>query len=220
MPDIVEFNTSQNEMNDQNTQIVAMTNTLLVDMRSTEIPTAMSLSIPIAKLSTLGAGVSSLIPVFNTVTQTLSMDTHGLYQLANESIGDTLKVAKDGNFLGAFKTADGASKFAKLKAVDSVGAQSKSVMYANPATMMMAVALFSIENQLDHIAEMEKQIISFLQIEKEAEMEADVITLSEIINKYKDRTEELLIFHRFSIVVWGIWLIPYILGMIMGSGAV
>ena len=92
--------------------------------------------------------------------------------------------------------------------------------YANPATMMMAVALFSIENQLDHIAEMEKQIISFLQIEKEAEMEADVITLSEIINKYKDRTEELLIFHRFSIVVWGIWLIPYILGMIMGSGAV
>ena len=41
-----------------------------------------------------------------------------------------------------------------------------------------------------------------------------------IIVLKKDRTEELLIFHRFSIVVWGIWLIPYILGMIMGSGAV
>lgn len=25
-------------------------------------------------------------------------------------------------------------------------------------------------------------------------------------------------FHRFSIVVWAIWLIPYVLGMVMGMG--
>lgn len=26
-------------------------------------------------------------------------------------------------------------------------------------------------------------------------------------------------FHRFSIVVWAIWLIPYVLGMVMGMGS-
>lgn len=55
----------------------------------------------------------------------------------------------------------------------------------DPATMMMAVALFSIEQQLGNIAEMEQQILSFLEIEKEAEIEADVKTLMNIVSQYK-----------------------------------
>lgn len=51
--------------------------------------------------------------------------------------------------------------------------------------MMMAVALFSIEQKLGEIEKMQKQIISFLEIEKESEIEADVETLSNIISKYK-----------------------------------
>ena len=49
----------------------------------------------------------------------------------------------------------------------------------------MAVALFSIEQQLGNIAEMQKKILSFLEIEKESEIEADIETLSNIIEKYK-----------------------------------
>lgn len=60
-----------------------------------------------------------------------------------------------------------------------------NAMPIDPATMMMAVALFSIEQQLGQIAEMEKQIISFLETEKESEIEADVETLTSIITKYK-----------------------------------
>ena len=45
-------------------------------------------------------------------------------------------------------------------------ATSQSVAAINPATMMMAVALFSIEQQLGEISEMQKQILSFLEIEK------------------------------------------------------
>lgn len=115
----------------------------------------------------------------------MAMNTQGLYQLANASIGDKLKVAKNGNFWGAFKTAEGGSKFAQLTAANPISATNKMVMNANPATMMMAVALFSIEKELGNIEEMQKQILSFLQIEKEAEIEADVITLSDIITKYK-----------------------------------
>ncbi len=185
MGDIVNINTSEEVIINQNTDIVEMTDSLLLDARNSAIPAEKTISMPIAQLSTLGAGVSSLVPAFNTVTQTMTMNTQGLYQLANASIGDTLKVAKNGNFWGAFKTAEGGSKFAQLAAADPVSATSKMVMNANPATMMMAVALFSIEKELGNIEEMQKQILSFLQIEKEAEIEADVITLSDIITKYK-----------------------------------
>lgn len=51
--------------------------------------------------------------------------------------------------------------------------------------MMMAVALFSIEQQLGEISEMQKQILSFLEIEKESEIEADVETIFSIASKYK-----------------------------------
>lgn len=184
MGEIINLN-SDSEKNEQNADLAAMTTELLVDARESTIPMEKTISMPIASLSSLGAGVSSLIPAFNTMTQTTSMNLDGLYKLANASVGDTLKVAKNGNFWGAFKTADGASKFAQLQAADPVAVTNKMVMNANPATMMMAVALFSIEKELGEISDMAKQIISFLQIEQEAEIEADVETLQGIITKYK-----------------------------------
>lgn len=185
MGDIVEINSAEIEESGKNNSVAAMTDALLVDVRNTDISKVDSISMPLAQLSTLGAGVSSLVPAFNTVTQTMTMNTQGLYQLANASIGDTLKVAKNGNFWGAFKTADGGSKFAQLVAADPASATSTMVMSANPATMLMAVALFSVEKELGNIEEMQKQILSFLEIEKESEIEADVITLTDIITKYK-----------------------------------
>ena len=184
MGDIVNINASE-ELAIQNNDIGTMTEVLLKDARDVSLMPGNSISMPLAQLSTLGAGVSSLLPAFNTVTQTMTMNTQGLYQLANASVGDALKVAKNGNFWGAFKTAEGGSKFAQLAAADPVSATSTMVMSANPATMMMAVALFSVEKEIKNIEEMQKQIISFLEIEKESEIEADVITLTDIITKYK-----------------------------------
>ena len=184
MADIVNINTSE-EMAIQNNDVEMMTEVLLKDARDVSLLQNNSVAMPLAQLSTLGAGVSSLLPAFNTVTQTMTMNTQGLHQLANASVGDALKVAKNGNFWGAFKTAEGGSKFAQLAAADPVSATSTMVMSANPATMMMAVALFSVEKEIKNIEEMQKQIISFLEIEKESEIEADVITLTDIITKYK-----------------------------------
>lgn len=177
--------TNSNELSFERNDISTLTEKLLLDVRTKEIPKNRSISMPIAELSTLGAGVSSLIPALNTVTQTTAMNVSGLYRLANASVGDTLKIAKNGNFWGAFKTAEGGSKFAQLAAADPVSATSTIAMNANPAMLMMSVALFSIEKELGNIADMEKQILSFLQIEKESEIEADVVTLNEIIQKYK-----------------------------------
>lgn len=69
MGDIIKINTSEGDVNKQNTDIEVMTNALLLDARSSPISVEKSISMPIAQLSTLGAGVSSLIPAFNTVTQ-------------------------------------------------------------------------------------------------------------------------------------------------------
>lgn len=143
------------------------------------------ISMPIAQLATLGAGAASLLPVFRTVTQATTVHTEGLYRLANAGVGDVLKIARNGNFWGAFKTAQDTSKFAQLQSAAFAPATATTVTHINPATVMMTVALFSIEQKLGSIEEMEKQILSFLEIEKEAEIEADLETLFSIIKKYK-----------------------------------
>ena len=152
---------------------------------SADFDSRSTLSVPISELAILGAGGASLIPALRTVSQTTSVSVKGLYQLANAGVGDALKVAKNGNFWGAFKTLDGASKFAQLKVAGPLSASTTTLMPIDPATMMMAVALFSIEQQLGNIEEMTKQILSFLEVEKESEIEADVETLMNIITKYK-----------------------------------
>ena len=74
----------------------------------------------------------------------MTVDAQGLFRLANAEVGDTLKTAKNGNFYGAFKRADGTSKFAQWQSADPLSATSTITMPIDPATMMMAVALFSI----------------------------------------------------------------------------
>lgn len=51
--------------------------------------------------------------------------------------------------------------------------------------MMMAVALYSIEQKLDNIEKMQKELLSFLEMDKNSEVEGDVQTLFSLIQKYK-----------------------------------
>lgn len=144
-------------------------------------------TIPIAELATLGAGISSLIPSLHEITQSTSMNPQGfgLYKVANASVGDTLKVAKNGNFWGSLKTPDGKSKFVQLKEVNGLSSTSTTIMPIDPATIMMTASLFAIEKRLSQISEIQKHILEFLEREKKAEIEADIKTLISIINKYK-----------------------------------
>lgn len=133
-----------------------------------------TLSVLIAELFTLWAGVSSLIPALNTLTQTITIAVDKLYTLANASVGVMcLRLLRMETFWGAFKTADGASKFAQLQAARPISATTQTVAVFSPATLMMAVALFSLEKKLGKIEDMQKEILSFLEIEKETEVEAD-----------------------------------------------
>lgn len=165
------------------TRLEEITEGLLTDARN-RVNADTSLSVPIAQLATLGSGVSSLVPFFNTVSTKLTVESQGLYTLANAATGDALKVARNGNFWGALKTVDGGSKFAQFQEAGPLSTVAETVS-VNPAIMLMAVALFSVEQQLGNIEKMERQIISFLEIDKESEIEADVETLMNIIKNYK-----------------------------------
>ena len=183
MEEIVKAsNTEIAETNVNN--VIQITEDLLFDAKA-NVSDKQTISMPIAELSSLGAGVSSLLPSLRTVVETTSFNADGLYRLANADVGDVLKLAKDGNFWGAYKTAAGGSKFAKLAEAGSVSTTSTTVMPIDPATMMIAVALFSIEKQLKGIEETCKKILSFLENEKEAKIEGDIETLMSIISKFK-----------------------------------
>ena len=112
-----------------------MVDAALADIH-TEIERGNAITVPIVQLGLLGGTVASMIPALRTATQTTTVNTTGLYRLANESIGDTLKVAKNGNFWGAFKKADGGSKFVQLQNAGPVSATNSYVMPIDPATIV------------------------------------------------------------------------------------
>lgn len=191
MSDIIQFNRNEGIPVEKEGGSIGNGNVLLETMEGllsdarTDISEKRIINIPINKLTTLGAGVASLAPELRTITQTTTIHTEGLYRLANAEPGEVLKMAKDGNYWGSLKRIDGTSKFAKLQDAGPLSMTNTTVMPVNPAAVMMAGALFSIEQQLGNIAEMERQILSFLETEKEAEIEADVETISGIFLKYK-----------------------------------
>ena len=183
--------TQANKMIDDEASLAETTGVLLAEAR-TAADSKKTLTVPIAELATLGAGVSSLIPALHTVTATTTIATDGLYRIANRAVGDTLKMAKNGNAWGAMKTAAGGSKLTQLSEAGPIAATSQVTAAINPATMLMAVALYSIEKQLGEIEATQKQILSFLEIGDEANAEADVETLTELIANYKHNWDNAL----------------------------
>ena len=184
MEEIIKINNDELTPVDKQQDLMEITEGLLIDARSS-INNKKIMSVPIAEVSTLGAGVASLVPAFNTVTTTTTLATDGLFKVANQAAGDVLKMAKNGNAWGAMKTTAGGSKMVQLAEAGPLTATSQAVAAINPATLMMAVALYSIEKQLGEIAETQKQILSFLEIKDEANVEGDLETLTELINNYK-----------------------------------
>lgn len=166
------------------TDLTEATEEILMNVQANNSITK-ELSVPISEIAMLGAGVSSLIPSLRTVTQTTTINTQGLYELVNVGIGDSLKRAKDGTAWGSVKTASGKSKMLKIKEAGPLTATSTAEMAINPAIILMAVALFTVEQQLKGIEKTQKQILSALEVEKQSDIEADVETLYKIITTYK-----------------------------------
>ena len=184
MENTIKTNNDEIKIRDESGNISEVTEELLLDARSS-LENKKTISVPIGKLSSLGAGVSSLIPALHTVTTTTTFSTDKLYRIANQAIGDALKMAKDGTAWDAMKTQAGKSKMAKLAEAGPLSATSQAVVPIDPATMMMAVALYSIEKELGEIAKTQKEILSFMEFKDEADIEGDLETVNEILTNFK-----------------------------------
>lgn len=166
------------------------TDSVLESARSLGVPVDKLIGVQLNQLSNLGNGVSSLLSEINKVTQTASDAKKTVHQLANADVGEALQKVKNGDFWEAFKTTNGGPKTTSLKTADPISKTGSMAMKANPATMMMAVALFSIEKELGNIEEMQEKILSFLEAEKQAEIKADVGMLTKTVTQYKHNWDD------------------------------
>lgn len=98
----------EGQVSNTKSELEIMTEELLLDTVSS-LDANKTIKVPISELAALGAGVSSLTSGIATVTQTISIPANGLYRIPNKKAKDALKKAKDGNFWGAIKKADGSS---------------------------------------------------------------------------------------------------------------
>ena len=89
MENTIKTNNDEIKVREESGSISEVTEELLLDARSS-LENKKTISVPIGKLSSLGAGVSSLIPALHTVTTT-TFSTDKLYRIANQATGDTLK---------------------------------------------------------------------------------------------------------------------------------
>ena len=158
-------------VNNDNGNIIETSNYMLVDVKK-DFDLMTTKQVPINSLQSLGSGVSQLVPTLETITSIKS--GNNLYRVTNLNIFDKLNTTKKGITYGVVKKADGSSKLAQLKKV-----------HVDPATIMMAVALYEIESQLNEIIDLSKRIFSFLERDKEAEIEADLETLNISIREFK-----------------------------------
>lgn len=154
--------------------LMEMNNYMLASVRKENLSNMRSLSLK--KAATLTPIANETVKAIKTVTG--KNTNQKLYRITNLGANDSLKMMADGNtFWGAIKTADG-SKMAKLKEVNNV-------TMIDPTVMMMSVAIASIDAELTEIKEISKKIISFLEHEKEAEIESDLEMLNRSVTDFK-----------------------------------
>ena len=163
-------------------EIVNITENMLAELSMNEEPKN-SICVPISQIKLLGNVVASAFGSFADNKATNPLGSGPLLQAVNIGSNEVLKQAKDGTYWGAFKTVDGKSKMGKFKTIDPASVKKTAPM--NPALIMMTASLYSLEKKIDKIELLSKQIVSFLENEKQAEIIADVQTLLDIMMNYK-----------------------------------
>lgn len=133
--------------------------------------------------SALGVAFSSLLETFRTVTQTVDAD--GLYRCVfPDGVTGKLAAFKDGSGnLGTIM--DGNNIVGQAHWIKADSQVMTTTIPYNPTVLFMAMALMSIDKKLNKIQETQKEILRFLELDKESQIRGDLNTLTEILNNYK-----------------------------------
>ena len=173
------------EDNKGNYSLVEMNNYMLSDVRKESLGNN-TYSLSLSKLSEISPITVSTANNIKTIMEQNPKTSGNLYRITNLGKNDSLKAMRDGKtFWGSIKKSDGSSTMAKLKEVNP-----NNVMALDPTVMMMSVALAGIEQELGEIKELSKQIFSFLEHEKESEIESDLEILNRSISDFRFNLED------------------------------
>ena len=169
----------------ENYSLVEMNNYMLSDVRKESLSNN-TYSLSLSKLSEISPITVSTANNIKTIMEQNPKTSGNLYRITNLGKNDSLKAMRDGKtFWGSIKKSDGSSTMAKLKEVNP-----NNVMALDPTVMMMSVALAGIEQELGEIKELSKQIFSFLEHEKESEIESDLEILNRSISDFRFNLED------------------------------
>ena len=173
------------EDNKGNNSLVEMNNYMISDVRKESLSNN-TYSLSLSKLSEISPITVSTANNIKTIMEQNPKTSGNLYRITNLGKNDSLKAMRDGKtFWGSIKKSDGSSTMAKLKEVNP-----NNVMALDPTVMMMSVALAGIEQELGEIKELSKQIFSFLEHEKESEIESDLEILNRSISDFRFNLED------------------------------
>ena len=164
--------------------IIEMNNYMLTEINKNDI-NKNSYKLAISKIAGTTPIAAPTISTLKIITEKNPTKSNNLYRVTNLGKNDSLKAMKDGKtFWGAIKTKENTSKMAKLKEI-----KTDNIRKIDPTIMMMSVALAGIEAELGEIKELSKKIFSFLEHDKEAEIESDLEILNKSINDFKYNLE-------------------------------
>lgn len=172
------------EKQKENYSLVEMNNYMLADVRKEDIGKN-SYILPVSKLLKISP---IAIPVANhiqRITEQKLNSSDKIYRITNLEKNDSLKAMRDGKvFWGSIKKSDGSSVMAKLEEVNP-----NHLKQLDPTVMMMAVTLEIIRQELSEIKELSEKIISFLEHDKESEIESDLEILNRSIRDFRFNLE-------------------------------
>lgn len=144
--------------------------------------------IPVAELSLLEASVSSILPPFRTIAQTISFNDGRHFYEALDKAGNPTKLMykfKDSDYLISSRHEAGKLAQTRFREVSGQTMQSVQTIPIDPAAMMMAMVLIDVERKLDKIQETQQDILNFMKIDKLSKMEGNAVFLSDILSNYK-----------------------------------
>lgn len=128
--------------------------------------------VEIKSLQLLGCNVSNLTHSLNLMSKN-NKSSNNLYRITNLGAKDSLNTTKSGITYGVVNKSNG-KKLAQLEKVS-----------IDNTNIIMGATLYEIEKQINELIDLSKKIFSFLENDKESEIEADIDLLNNIIREFK-----------------------------------
>lgn len=154
-----------------------------------EIALEKTTKVPLLSIAALGTAFATLPEAFRTITQTIETGgMEGYYKaIFPEGVVGELVKAKDGTgFRGLIQGANGqfVGQPVFMPAVGSKVTMSTVIPF-DPLTLVIAVALISIEKKLDDILETQQEILEFLKQKEKSKLRGNLHVLEDVLNNYK-----------------------------------